>query len=65
MKPSLSFAAAVLQATLAFCLRPIDQPFRDLLAMAAPTSEALQVDLRYAVYEGAANNTQKINAWKG
>ena len=43
------------------------QPFGKLLSQKqqSPASDALDVDLGYAIYRGFANATTGINTWRG
>lgn len=62
----LQLACIVSAASAASALMP-SQPFGKLLSQKqqSPASDALDVDLGYAIYRGFANATTGINTWRG
>lgn len=45
---------------------PQSQPFREVLRnRQSTTSNALEVDLGYEIYQGSSNASTGINAWRG
>ncbi|KNG50858.1 carboxylesterase type b [Stemphylium lycopersici] len=62
----LSIVAGALAVSYTVAAIPQSQPFREALhKRQSTTSNALQVDLGYATYEGVSNGSTGINTWNG
>lgn len=61
---SLIASALTLSGTVAAL--PQSQPFREVLrSRQSTTSNALEVDLGYEIYQGSSNASTGINSWRG
>ena len=61
-----SLIASALTLSGAVAALPQSQPFREVLRKRqSTTSNALEVDLGYEVYQGSNNASTGINSWRG
>ena len=61
-----SFIASALTLSGTVAALPQSQPFREVLrSRQSTTSNDLEVDLGYEIYQGSSNASTGINSWRG
>jgi hypothetical protein len=61
----LSFFFAIATVVQLVRATPHAKPFEKLKRQAGTPTSSLHVDLGYAIYEGAANSSTRLNVFKG